>query len=260
MTIKASTLRPGLLVSLKTSVSGNVSYKRLDLEKDHSTEDGARLARWETERKITDPVEHEAAETIRASASNLIRSVCAKSAFGLLCPEDAADKLDEAIRQASELANAFNGTAKLTRVSVYVIAGRIAQDDVSAVRAINSEISDLMNVMQEGIRNLDTKAIRDAASKAKSVGMMLSPAMQERVQTAIDTARTTARAITKAGEQAAVEVDRIAIRKIAEQRTAFLDLDEEREMSAPSDTGRAIDMTPEASEYAMPSVKFNLDQ
>src|SRR5690348_7110755 len=49
-TMKLTTLRPGLLVSLKTSIVGNTEYRRVQLEADHVTEEGTRRARWETER------------------------------------------------------------------------------------------------------------------------------------------------------------------------------------------------------------------
>lgn len=229
---------------MKTSLTGNVAYTRLITERDHTTDDGKRKEKWETERTINDPVEHEAAVKVRGKVSSLIRGVCAHSAFGLLCPEQDADKLDEAIKQARELCDAFNGMAKLTRVSVYVIAGRIAPDDVEAVKAINSEMRDLMRTMEEGIKNLDAKTVRDAAIKARSVGMMLSPEMQARVQLAIDTARASARQMVKAGEQASLEIDKRAIRKIAEQRTAFLDTDEAKPVAAPQQRAAAVDFEP----------------
>ncbi len=56
--LKASTLRPGLLVSVKTSIRGNVTYSTRDLDPDHIESDGSRQARWETERRIADPQEH----------------------------------------------------------------------------------------------------------------------------------------------------------------------------------------------------------
>jgi len=244
----ASTLRPGLLVSLKTSVRGNVSYNRRDLEND--SDGKVATAKWETERTIADAQEHEAAQKARGKAQSLIRSVCAKSAFGLLCPEGAADELDAAIGEARKVTDAFNATAKLTRVSVYVIAGRVAADDVEAVKAINSEIKDLMADMERGLANCDVKTIRDAAAKAKNVGKMLTPDMQVRVQMAIDTARASARKIVQAGEQAAQEIDKSAIRKITEMRTAFLDLDEQAEVAAPAQAARNIDFETDADHAA----------
>ena len=138
-----------------------------------------------------------------------------------------------------------NSTAKLTRIRFYVLSGRIAPDDVEAVKAISGEVRDLLDLMQNGIRDLNVKAVRDAADRARSVSQMLAPNAQARVQEAVDIARATARQIVKAGEQVAQEVDLQAIRKINEARTAFLDLDQYRDVAAPEAEGRAVDLTPE---------------
>ena len=252
--LQSTTLRPGFLVSLKTTVSGNVSYDKVTIEADHITQEGEARARWETVRTITDPAEHEAAEKARSAASAKVRAVCARSAFGLLCPEVDAEALAQAIREARDIADAFNAQARLSRVAVYVIAGRIAADDVEAVKAINSEISELLADMAQGVRNMDAEAIRAAASKAKNVGAMLPAEASARVQVAIDAARSAARQIVKSGEQASAEIDQRAIRRITEARTAFLDLDAEAaDIQAPAATGRALDLEPAAA-AALPMV------
>jgi hypothetical protein len=243
MTIQNTTLRPGLLVSLKTSVRGNVKYLK-DQKGSQKLEDGAEVALWETQRTIKDPVEHKAAGDTRTRARYLVRSICAESAFGLLCPETDKDKLEKAVAEARKLAEEFNETAKLSKISVFVITGRIAPDDVEAVRAINDEIRGLMDDMNSGIERLDAKSIREAASKIKDVGQMLSADMQARIQIAIETARGVAKKIKAAGEQAAQEIDRSAIRKITEMRTAFLDLDGGAEVAAPAAEARALDLAP----------------
>lgn len=240
----SNTLRPGLLVSLKTTISGNVQYTRATLESEHVTETGAARSAWETTRVISDPVEHERAIKARGKARTAVTSVCAASSFGLLCPEADEAKLEAAVIEARRIADEFNATAGLSRIRVYVITGRVARDDVEAVRAINSEVRQLLADMEAGIRNLDAKAIRDAANKSRQLGAMLSPDAAAKVQLAIDTARASARAIVKAGETAGQEIDAQAIRKIAEQRTAFLDLDEAGELAAPSMEGRAVDFVP----------------
>lgn len=241
--LQTSTLRPGLLVSLRTQVRGNVSYLKRVIEPEHQTEFGTQQARWETTRTIEDPAEHEAAKKAREKASTLIRGVCSLSMFGLLCPEANSDKLAQAIAEAREVAAEFNKTAKLTVLSVYVITGRVAPDDVEAVRSINAEVRELMETMGEGLRNLDAKVVREAANKARSISQMLSPDAQDRIKVAIDTAREVARKIVKAGEQGSYEIDTVAIAKINEQRTAFLDMEEKpAEVEAPAAEGRAIDL------------------
>lgn len=245
-TLKSDTLRPGLLVSFKSSISGGINYIKETIESEHMVEGVGEKARWETTRTIADPAEYARAQKTREKASSLVRSACAKSAFGLLCPEADADKLATAIREANRLATEFNATAQLSRLSVFVITGRIAPDDVEAVRAINSEIKDLMTLMAEGIDKLDVKKVREAASKSKQIATMLPADMQARVQLAVETARDAARKIVKAGEDAAVEIDQSAIRKIREQRVAFLDLTDTGDVAMPAQQGRAVDLAPVA--------------
>lgn len=235
------TLRPGLLVSMQTSLRGNVSYHVEDRAK--TAKDNTEVEEWRTRRTIADRDEHERAIRVRTQARGKILSVCSASAFGLLCPNSKESELREAIAEARSIAEEFNSTASMTRMSVNVIFGRIAQDDVEAVRAISGEIRGLMEDMQAGVKTLDVKAIRDAANKAKAVGEMLSPEAQGRLQVAIDTARTAARKINKAGEAAAKEVDRQAIAKIDMARTSFLDVNvEAAQVAKPKMTGRNIDL------------------
>ncbi len=244
MSNNIETLRPGFLVSFKTSVRGNVQYTKRDITKEQLISDGKSVAEWETTRVIADPVEYKAACETRSKARSIVNSVCVASAFGLLCPEKAQEELDAAIREAHRMIDTFNRSAQLTRVALYVMVGKIAADDVEAVKAINSEVSDLLGQMEQGLRNLDVKSIREAANKAKSIGQMLSPEAGARIQLAIDAARSSARKITQAGEQAAAEIDLRAIRTVTDSRTAFLDIDEAKEIATPRQDSRAIDLTP----------------
>ena len=261
--MQTSTLRPGLLVSLKTSVTGNVAYRRQDIETEHLTADGAKRARWETERTVVDPAEHDEAIKVRGKCRTLVTAICSASAFGLLCPEEGAAELMQAVEEAQALAADFNRRAKLTRIGVYVIAGKVAADDAQAVRAIASEVRDLLADMETGLRNLDVKTVRDAANKARDIGRMLTPTAQARVQVAIDAARSAARRIVKAGETAALEVDARALRSITESRTAFLEIgDDIGEIAAPVASGRALDMVPSepsAIAAAPAAMLFELD-
>jgi hypothetical protein len=254
-----STLRPGLLVALSTTIRGNVAYRTVDIETDHLTDEGQRRARWETERTIEDPAEHEAAVKVRSKCRSTITAVCAGSDFGLLCPESKRDALAAAVEEARRTADAFNATAKRTRVSVYVITGRIAADDVEAVRAINSEIASLVATMESGIRSLDVKAVRDAANRARDVASMLAPEAAAKVANAIEEARAAARRIVKAGEQAAVEVSTLVLSNLQIARTAFLDLDPAREVAPATLDGRAVDLAPETPSVQMEAAPVALD-
>jgi hypothetical protein len=238
------TLRPGLLVSMQTSIKGNTHYQTQEIEYQHETGDGGLRARWETTKTIADKAEHEEAIKQRTKIRGLILSVCSQSAFGLLCPNNREAELREAIAMARKLTDEFNSTAQVSRMSVNVIFGRIAQDDVEAIRAISGEIRSLMEDMQQGVKALDVKAIRAAANKATEVGKMLTPEANARMAVAIDAARVSARKIAKAGDVAAVEIDKATIRKIDMARTAFLDINigDDVGFAEPKQEGRNIDL------------------
>lgn len=259
---RVSTIRPGLLVSLRTGLSGNIQYRAQVTEADHIDPDtGARRARWETERVIEDPAEHELAVKARGKARSLVTSVCAQSAFGLLCPAADEDKLHAAIREARTVAEEFNSAASLTNIAVNVIVGRIAADDVEAVQAINSEVRELLAQMERGLRNLDAPMIREAANKARGLSAMLSPDAAKRAKVAIEAARIAARQIVKAGETAAIEVDAAAIEAVRTSRLAFLDYSEAGEMQAPEARAAALDLDTETAPIPMerPSVSLFAD-
>ncbi len=238
------TLRPGLLITLKTGISGNTEYRRNIIEEDHDTDEGTRRARWETERTVMNPAERKKASQIRSQCRSLISRLCTSGTF-TLCPEDKKDELDAAIKEANKMVADFNESATLTRVHFYIICGYIAASDAEATRAVNSEVRTLLADMEKGIARLDVKMIREAAAKAKSIGQMLTPEASDRIKMAVETAREIARAIKKAGEEAAVVINRNAVRKIIESRTMFLDLDEApASVSAPVVTARAVEFDP----------------
>ena len=235
MALKYTTIRPGLLVSLRTSVRGNVKYERHDILTDEAH------SQWTTDRLIADPVEHKAATKAQSEARRLVTKVCTKSLFGLLCPEGDAEKLEAAIKDARKLTEEFNTTASLSNVQVYVITGKVASDDVEAVKSITGEVMGLMSKMEDGLKNMEVKKIRQAASDAKQVSNMLAPDAAARVQIAVEAVRASARQIVKAGEQAAKEVDLATIRRVKELRTSFLDIGEANEIARPVEQARAVD-------------------
>jgi hypothetical protein len=239
-----TTLIPGLLVGLSTSIKGNVTYDKTETV-ERLTEGGALIAEWETEKTVIDPKEHELAVEIRAKARSIVGSVCASTAFGFLCPESERPALDKAFAEAKALCNEFNRTAKVTRIKFSAITGTIAPDDVTAIRAISSEVSTLLQDMKEGIAALDPELIRDAAKRATQLGNMLSPEAQERLGDGIKAARKLATEMKKAGEQVAIEIDATIIAKLDSARTSFLDLDGETDLQTPADTsGRVLDLAP----------------
>lgn len=247
--MEVSTLRPGLLVSLKTSLEGGVSYRKKILEGAHLIENGMQRAKWETVRTIVDPVEHDLAVKTRAKVRNAISATCAGSAFGLLCPDSDVEKLESAIAEARTVAREFNEAAKATKINVYVMTGRIAPDDAEAIRAINSEVADLIKTMSEGLQALDVKAVREAAKKARAIGTMLTGNAADKVNEAIAQARKAAKELVKAGEAAAVAIDSEVLQSLAEARTAFLEVETETaEVVAPEADARTLELPPSEAE------------
>lgn len=225
----ATTLRPGILVSLKTSITGNVTYKKRDLSQ-RVDEDGASIKEWETIRTVFDPDEYKRATKVRQDARNMIARACIGSAFGMLCPTADKERLEAAIKEARAMTRNFNAEATLSNVRVYVVLGTIADSDEEAAKAISSEVADLVKLMQDGIANVDVKKIRDAAKRALDVGRMTNPDPQSKIAELVKIARASANKYAKAGEAAAVEVDLAAIEELKGRRLAFIDMEEEKEV------------------------------
>lgn len=244
--MKTQTLKPGLLVSLKTSVRGGVNYQRLDLEKEHVTESGEKIARWETKKEVNDPAEYDRAMEIRNEARKMIVRVCCNSSFGLLCPLDKEAELIDAITSARESARNFNASTSAMSVDVYVLSGRIATTDEEATSALRAELYDLMNSMDAGIKAADPVAIRDAANKARMLSGMLTEESEQKVGKAIEQARKAARALTKrvekAGELAADVLQDIQSNHIATARFEFLDIAPERDVTPEAIVARGVDL------------------
>ncbi len=229
--MNASVIRPGLLVAMKSTLTGGVEYERRDLPAEESASaDGAAaaaVARWETTRVIRDVEEHNAATKARSKAVKEIRSLCAVTSFGLLCPEAREADLDAAVLRARAIVDAHNGAARHTKINVFVLKGRIASSDTEAARAIGQEVAGLIEGMDAAINNLDPEAIREIATKAREMSAMLSPEMAATVGEAVEAARKAARQIAKRiekkSEDAAVVLADIQRGGIQKARIAFLD-------------------------------------
>ena len=253
---QVDTLVPCYLVSIKSTKRGNVNYQKTTLESDHLDENNATVARWEQKRTIRDKDEDERAKVARGAAVVRIKRVCSPTQFGYLCPLDQFEALQAGIAEADQIVRDFNRSAAITRIGVFSIIGKVAENDAQAIRAINSEMRDLIDEMRDGVDNLDTDKIRAAAKKAKAIGQMLSPEARDATKNAIEAARKIASAIVaKAGEQAAIKIDQKLVAELSKSRTVFLDLDAEQvEVAAPVNTGRSLDMNPDVAEVdATPS-------
>ncbi len=229
---EARTIRPGYLVSMKSSISGNVQTDREVVEARHTDENGYEVEKSLTTHIVIDPAEQAEAIKLRGKIRGLVTGICTASAFGLLCPLSRREELQEAVAKGREMAWEFNRKSKFTQIRVNVIYGLIAQDDFEAVQAISGELRDLMAEMEDGLKNLDIKKVRDAAQKANDTGQMLSVDAKLRVDEAVKAARAAARKISKAGEAAAQEISVEALKTLAGARTSFLDIDIDQEVQS----------------------------
>lgn len=260
------TLKPGILVSLKTAMRGGVEYKRKDLDVDAESavkpacadcggpvdrvtraetdnelyrcpacgterpaDVSTEVKRWETTKVIADLDEHKKASRARSRCRSLISSVCSQSAFGLICTESKETSLDEAIAEARAMAANFNREAKTVQIAVYVLKGRIASTDEEAAKAIASELRELLDEMKDGIGVGNIEAAREAARKALNMGSMLDETAGKKVNAAISEVREAAKLITKrmqSGETAATIVRDIRLDALERARFAFIDLDD----------------------------------
>jgi hypothetical protein len=244
------TIKPCILVSLHSSVTGGVSYTRktLDAPKMPDTfvtvsqtadRDDRDVERWETTKIVEDKAEHERAEDARKKARSVISKLCIKSAFGLICPIAYESELSEAIESAHATVTGFNDdpTTRYTRVSLFVMRGHVAATDEEAAKAIGDEVRRLVAQMDAGIGKLDVEAIREAASKARALAATLSDEqsviVSEAVKAARKAANTIAKRIDRDGEIAAVVVADIQRGAIEKARMAFLDLDDTSAPVAP---------------------------
>jgi hypothetical protein len=80
--------------------------------------------------------------------------------------------------------------------------------------------------MERGVKSMDADVIRANANKATKLVSMLPREPSEKLREAIAIARREARRASKAGEKAAIEVDRVALQKIRDSQAAFIDFDQ----------------------------------
>lgn len=256
MKIGQMNLRPSLLISLRTTLKGGVSYQRIDLDAEGKPADQSVAAedvsRWETTRIIADKEEYERAKKVRSKARSLITKVTIASDFGQLCTVGREDELDDALTQAQALIDAHNATATVTHVSIYLLKGRIASNDEEASKAIGAEVRDLINEMENGLKAGDVTRIREAADKARKMGQMLDETTADKVGKAVEEARSAAKAIVKrvetGGEDAALVIQELSRKALEDARFCFLDLDEKTVVEASRGPMKQLDLNTAADD------------
>ena len=249
MSLSYKTLRPGVLVGLKTAIKGdNVTYDKTVLEAEHVDEAGQLVGSWQTDKTVADAAEYARAVEVRSKARNLVTGICAKSDFGYLCPDDKLEALETAIAKAEQICEEFNLTARITEINFNTLKGRIATDDDKAIRAIKGELTELLDAMDDGFKRLDVKAVRAVVKKAKSLGTMLAPDVQKRLEEYLGEVRAVAIKVNAAGEQAATVLSEEVLKGLANSRTAFLDIDGGAEIKDTTVAGRTVDLDPDVAQ------------
>jgi hypothetical protein len=207
------------------------------MHKDKKT--GALIRKWTTTSIVDDPEEQEAARATVSAVWSTISKICRSTDFGLMAPEESLAELQEAIPVAYAIADKFNQGAKLNRVKVSIMVGRVAQDDVLAAEAMRKEVTSLIDTAMKGVAELNPKTVRDAMAQLKTTADMLSDEAKAKAEGIIDTARASAnetakaiRKLEKAGEAVAVDIDTVTLEALEAARVDFLDLTTDGEISA----------------------------
>ena len=259
---KTITIKPGYLVALSVRMSGGVSYRRVDLSTSRN-ESGALISHWETTKYVNNPEELAEAARTRSYAQATIRAKCVPTSFGLICPLGREEELSIAIEAARTRITTFNQTSQHSSMGLYVLKGLIAASDTEATQAIVSEAKSLLDAMEQGLKEANVAQVREAATQARKLSLLLEDKQVTAISEALKTARKAARQIIKrvekAGEDAEVVVASIDTLPFEVARMAFLDLPEATVPAAiPSPTPVPI-LTPVPS-FPNPPSTVNVEQ
>lgn len=194
--IAVNTIKPGILVSLKSTVTGGVNYERNDLRAETAAT-GAEVRHWKTTCYTADPDEHARATKVRNRAIYCVRSLCADTALGLVCPLEREVELRAAIEDMRRIVDEYEATARYTHVRVTVYRGTVDATDAENVNAVAEEVARIVSYMAEALARRDVKAIRDAATDAASLAMIVSDDAAQKLVRAIEAARDAANQIAK---------------------------------------------------------------
>ncbi len=245
-------IRPGILVALKTHVTGGVEHLREEVAPEATAPEGGSAQTRKTTTIVEDVEELDRARAARSAALAAIGRVCVRTDFGLLCLASREGELDAAVAAAQALALEHNRGAQHTSVEVYVLKGRVAESDAEATKGIAAEVRGLIDGMSAGIAAADPKAIREAASRARKLGALLDESTSLKVSDAVAEAREAARVIVKrvvdGGEEAATVVAELKTEAQDLARFAFLDLDPVAEIAEPIESARDLDIIKATSE------------
>lgn len=236
-------VKPGYLVTLSTAIRGGVQYDREDLNEERRP-DGAEVEEWKTVKVTADPEEHERAVQTRSRVRALFKSATVWTPFGSVCPSENLPDLDAAMEEAERIVREFNAGAQHCEVRFASLRGEIAENSAEAVRAIRSEVGELLRDYEQMIRAGDIRSARDIATRATQMNRLLeqesagSSQLSRAIQEGRKVARAIVRRVEKGGEELAEVLAEANLSPIAEARFVFLSgPDTEEEPGVDPETG-----------------------
>jgi hypothetical protein len=252
-------MRPTLLVSLSTEVTGGVHYQRRDLDErcakdgknamgspatckrlkghegkcDFSEMTTEEITKWETTKIVADKAEHERATKARNKARSLVTALTVWSNFGQLCPTEREAELNAAYAQARAVVDEFNAGSMHTTVGVYMMTAEIP-DNTQNIQSLSSDLVKMIDQMMGGVNSGDEEMIREAANKLTALTEVLGDEAKSVAARAIEDARSAARAIVKAKAEKATAIEKqketnkkAAAAKVLQQARKALDMNAE---------------------------------
>lgn len=220
-------LKPSILVALKGAVNGGITYNRVEMGREVAG-DGSERIEWKTTKHVADPKELATADAYRNKAKTAIKRVCARTPWGLICPNAKEAELMEAIEQAHQLAAEFNSNhANHTEVTISVFLGRVAENDAEAAKAVRLELTTLLEQAERAASSGHVQQMRDLAKQGAQLEKLLEDgtdakgALGQAIKGLRKVARDVVRLVEKKGEDMATVLTEDALKPVSEARFAF---------------------------------------
>lgn len=221
-------LRPGFLVCFSTRVENGVEHLKSQV-REEVLPDGAVRKEWQAATIIHDPEEFKAVSVLRSRVRNIMKGVTTNTGFALMCPREDEQRLSAAITEMDALALGWNETSKVYKLRVSTVLAEIAENKADAIKAIKSEVVDLLARMEAATRAGSVRDIRAAANEAAQKVALLdleSEDGDDEIAQALAVARGVARKIVKrvekGGEDLAAVLEQQNLEPIAAARLRFI--------------------------------------
>lgn len=182
-------ITPGIVVALKTRVSGGITYQRFNKQVKQNA-DGLLVEEYDTVKTTIDPDLFAEATRLRSKCIGLVRAVSCETAFGMLCPASKEGDLDKSIEEAKRIAREFNDRSSTIKITVACLKGRVVDSDQEANDMVAEEMLNIIGELQaklsaEHIDNLSEAERNEALNLVSEVAdsiSELSPMLEETLQ------------------------------------------------------------------------------